>query len=321
MGEDINLKSRTQNVKFNKATPSKHSTLFRTSKAQLLASVKKLKSNEYTFIGMGDGWAGNGQASNAIFGSVLSAIRNLKKKPLFILHNGDAVFTGSDQEFKTGGTYSGVPVKSLLQLIKDPNKGVPDIPFFIVPGNHEHTGINGPLTNFRKYIGPAHFGINLPKIKTTIIGLNNSQQIGTDSNGQTIYGFAPGELAFLRNHLKKAQKNTLLTMHVAPRIGKWANPRYFQDPTSTFGNARGQLTRFLSTVRGKVPQVLMGHVHALDQLTFQGTKYTISGGAGAPLVKKGFLKGAPTPIFHMIEFTVKCGVIVKRRVIPVGDTA
>ncbi|NMO94297.1 hypothetical protein [Paenibacillus lemnae] len=65
----------------------------------------------------------------------------------------------------------------------------------------------------------------------------------------------------------------------------------------------------------------MGHVHALDQLTFQGTRYQLSGGAGAALVKKGFLKGAPTPIFHIIEFTVKNGVIVKRRVIPVGETA
>ncbi|WP_339308135.1 metallophosphoesterase [Paenibacillus sp. FSL R5-0519] len=314
------MKSKTQTAHVKRTTTSQR-TLFQTSKARLLAKVKKLKDNEYTFIGMGDGWAGNGQSSNAIFTSALSTISKLKRKPLFILHNGDAVFTGTDQEFKTGGTYSGVPVKSLLQMIQDPNRGVPDIPFFIVPGNHEHTGINGPLTNFRKYIGPTHFGIHLPKIKTTIIGLNNSQELNSNGSGQSVYGFAPGELAFLREQLKKAQKNTVVTMHVPPRIGKWANPRYFQDPTSTFGNTRGQLTRFLSSVRGKVSQVLVGHVHALDQLSYQGTRYQLSGGAGAPLVKKGFLKGAPTPIFHFIEFTVRNGVIVKRRVIPVGETA
>ncbi|NMO94296.1 metallophosphoesterase family protein [Paenibacillus lemnae] len=227
-------------------------TLFQTSKDRLLRNVGRLKSNEFTFIGMGDSWAGNGQSSNAIFTAALSAVRNLKKKPLFILHNGDAVFTGTVQEFKTGGTYSGVPVKSLLQMIQDRNKGVPDIPFFIVPGNHEHTGINGPLTNFRTYIGPTHFAIHLPKIKTSIIGLDNSQVIGSNGSGQSIYGFAPGELTFLENELKQAQKNTVLTMHVPPRIGKWGDPRYFKDPTSTFGNARGQLTRFLSAVRGKV---------------------------------------------------------------------
>jgi len=296
-------------------------TLFQTSKGQLLKNVRKLKRNEFTFIGMGDGWAGDGHTSNEIFGQALFAIRGLKNKPLFILHSGDAVFTGADQQFKTGGTYSGVPVKSLLQLIQDPNKGVPDIPFFIVPGNHEHTGINGPLTKFRQYIGPTHFAINLPKIKTTIIGLDNSQQLGTNANGQSIYGFAPGELTFLENQLKKAQKNAVVAMHVPPRVGKWSNPRYFQDPTSTFGNARGQLSRFLSTIRGKVPQALVGHVHALDRLNFRGTRFTLSGGAGAPLVKKGFLKGAPTPIFHIIEFTVKDGTIVKRHVIPVGETA
>ncbi|MDN4067812.1 metallophosphoesterase [Paenibacillus vini] len=270
---------------------------------------------------MGDSWAGNGQSSNAIFTAALSTISSLKNKPLFILHNGDAVFTGTEQEFKTGGTYSGVPIKSLLQMIQDPKKGVSDIPFFIVPGNHEHTGINGPLTNFRRYIGPTHFAIHLPRIKTSIIGLDNSQQLRPNPKGEPVYGFALGELAFLKNQLKKAQKNTVVTMHVPPRIGKWANPRYFQDPTSTFGNTGGQLTRFLSTIRGKVPQVLVGHVHALDRLVFQGTRYKLSGGAGAPLVKKGFLKGAPTPIFHVVEFTVKNGVIVKRRVIPVGETA
>ncbi|WP_163855120.1 metallophosphoesterase family protein [Paenibacillus elgii] len=296
-------------------------TLFQTSRARLLANVKKLKTNEFTFIGMGDSWAGDGQAANSIFGLALSAIRGLKKKPLFILHSGDAVFTGTEQEFKTGGTYSGVPVRSLLQLIQDPKNGVPDIPFFIVPGNHDHTGINGPLTKFRQFIGPTHFAINLPKIKTTIIGLDNSQQFGVDASGRPIYGFARGELTFLKKRLKSAQKNALVAMHVPPRIGKWANPRYFQDPSSTFGNTNGQLTRFLSAIRGKVPQVLVGHVHALDKLTFRGTRYVLSGGAGAPLVKKGFLKGAPTPIFHIIEFTVKNGTIVKRRVIPVGFTA
>ncbi|WP_438433694.1 metallophosphoesterase family protein [Gorillibacterium sp. sgz500922] len=302
-------------------TSATNPTLFETSKARLLAKVRKLKTNEYTFIGMGDSWAGDGQSSNAIFASAMSTIRALKQEPLFILHNGDAVFTGSEQEFKTGGTYSGVPVKSLLQLIQDPQKGVPDIPFFIVPGNHEHAGINGPLTNFRKFIGPTHFGIHLPKIKTTLIGLDNSQQLRLKENGQSVYGFAPGELTFLANQLKKAQKNTVVTMHVPPRIGKWANPNYFQDETSTFGNTRGQLSRFLSTVRGKVPQVLVGHVHALDHVCDQGTRYTLSGGTGAPLVKRGFLKGAPVPIFHIIEFTVKNGVIVKRRVIPIGETA
>lgn len=167
------------------------------------------------------------------------------------MHSGDAVFTGTTKEFKTGGTYTDkLPVKSLLQLILDPNRGVPDIPFFIVPGNHDQTGLNGPLTKFRTFIGPTRFGFSLPRIKTTIIGLNNIQQLGLDKNKQPIYGFPPTELAFLK---KK---------------------------------------------------------HAFDSLKFQGTHYVLSGGAGAPLVKQGFLKGTRTPIFHIVEFKVKNGVIV-----------
>ncbi|GEM_PF-2309906 len=304
-------------------TKGAEASLFRTSIKRLLRNVRTLKNpNEYTFVFMGDSWAGDGQTSNTIFGLALSAVRSLKRKPLFILHSGDSVFTGTVKEFKTGGTYTDkLPVKSLLQLIQDRKKGVPDIPFFVVPGNHDQNGINGPLTNFRTYVGPTRFGFNLPQIKTTIIGLNNIRQLGSDKNNQPIYGFPPTELSFLRRKLKVAQKNTLVLMHVPPRIGKWSNPNYFKDPESTFGNQNGQLTRFLSTIRGKVSHTLVGHVHAFDKLTYQGTRYVLSGGAGAPLVKQGFLKGTRTPIFHIVEFTVRNGIIVKRRVIPIGFTA
>jgi 3',5'-cyclic AMP phosphodiesterase CpdA len=199
----------------------------------------------------------------------------------FILHSGDSVFTGTVREFKTGGTYTDkLPVKSLLQLLQDPKKGLPDIPFFVVPGNHDQNGINGPLTNFRTYVGPTRFGFNLPGIQTTIIGLNNIRQLGSDKNNQPIFGFLPTELSFLRRKLKVAQKNTIVLMHVPPRIGKWSNPNYFKDQESTFGNQNGHLTRFFSTIRGKVRHTLVGHVHAYDKLTFQGTRYVLSGGAG-----------------------------------------
>ncbi len=298
-------------------------SLFQSSKTTLLRNVRNLKNpNEFTFVFMGDSWAGDGQASNSIFGLALSAVRSLKNKPLFILHSGDSVFTGTVKEFKTGGIYTDkVPVKSLLQLINDPQKGVPHIPFFIVPGNHDKTGINGPLTNFRNHIGPTRFGIHLPRIKTSIIGLNNVKQLGLDKKNEPIYGFPATELSYLKKELEHSQKNTMLLMHVPPRIGKWANPNYFQDPESTFGNTNDQLTRFLKEIRGKVSHVLLGHVHAIDTLMYQGTRYVISGGTGAPLVKEGILKGAPTPIFHIIEFKVRNGVIVSRRIIPIGDTA
>lgn len=301
----------------------KITSLFRTSVTQLRVRVQKLKNpNEYTFVFMGDSWTGDGQTSNIIFGLALSAIRNLRRKPLFTLHSGDAVFTGTEKEFSTGGVYTdNLPVKSFLQLVKDPENGIPNIPLFVTPGNHDRDSLNGPLNNFRKFIGPTHFRLNIPKIKTTIIALNNTEVLGRDQNNRIIYGFPPGELDFLQRALVNAQENTIVFMHVPPRIGKWANPEYFEDPSSTFGNANGQLTRFLNLIRGKVNLVLVGHVHALDTLKFQGTRFVLSGGAGAALVKAGFLKGAPTPIFHIMEFTVRNGKIVKLRIIPIGFTA
>ena len=301
------------------ASPS----LFCLSRKRLLENVRKLKNpKEFTFVVLGDSWAGDGHTSNDIFSLSVEAIRNMKKKPLFAIHTGDAVFTGTDQEFKTGGVYSGVPVQSFLQILQDKDKGIPDIPFFVVPGNHERTGINGPLAKFRQFIGPTRFSINIPKIKTTIIGLNNIQQFGRDKNNRIIYGFPPTELSFLKRSLTSAQNNTMVAMHVPPRVGKWANPNYFRDTSSTFGNQNGgQLTQFLKIIRGKVPHVFVGHVHAFDTLAFQGTRYVLTGGAGASLVKAGFLKGTRTPIFHIVEFTVRNGTVVRRRVIPVGFEA
>ncbi|MCY9661974.1 hypothetical protein P5G65_07115 [Paenibacillus chondroitinus] len=98
------IERKMVDVRFESRKKTTTASLFRTSRKILQNNLLKLRNtNEFTFVFMGDGWAGDGQTSNTIFGLALSAVRSLKR---------------TAKEFKTGGTYTDkVPVKSLLQLI------------------------------------------------------------------------------------------------------------------------------------------------------------------------------------------------------------
>lgn len=307
--------------------------LFEDSKALLFEKVRAIKNpSEFSFVVMGDSWAGDGETSNAILTEAFREAR--KHHPLFVLHTGDAVFSGTKEQFRTGRDYfTASPVepkhhvKSFLDLVDQyllkPNPaklGNEKIPIFVVPGNHEQNGFNGPLNNFVQLIGPTNFMINVPKLKFSLIGVKNFFRTGTGANTTTKYGFTQGELNLLRRFLSNRQKYTFLGMHAPPHAGKWANPNYFTEDESTF---RFGLRSFLNTIRGKVSKVFVGHVHAYDRETFQGIEYILSGGAGAPLVKLGFLSSkskVAKEAFHIVLITVKNGKITQR-FIPIGWTA
>ncbi|HJV46987.1 MAG TPA: metallophosphoesterase [Bacillota bacterium] len=307
--------------------------LYEESKAVLFEKAKAVKNpSEFSFVVMGDSWAGDGETSNAILTEAFREAR--KHHPLFILHSGDSVFTGTVEQFQTGRDYKTASpvekvhhVKSFRQLVDqyllrpDPNKvGKEKIPIFVVPGNHEENGFNGPFDNFVKLIGPTNFMLNIPRLKLSLIGMKNVFR--TQQNGMvtTKYGFTKGELELLRKYLRQRQKYTFLGMHTPPHAGKWSNPNYFTEAESTF---KIGLQSFLNTIKGKVSKVFVGHVHAYDRAIIQDIEYILSGGTGAPLVKLGFLSSkskVAKEAFHIVVITVKDGKI-SQRFIPIGWTA
>ncbi len=157
--------------------------LYEVSKALLFEKAIDIENpSAFTFVYMGDSWAGDGETSNAILTEAFLEAR--KHKPLFILHGGDAVFSGTVEQFETGRDYQTATgtkqVKSFRNLVDqylfnpDPVKvGTDKIPIFVVPGNHEQNGLNGPLDHFEELIGPKNFMINIPRLKLSIIGVKN----------------------------------------------------------------------------------------------------------------------------------------------------
>ena len=302
--------------------------LYEVSKALLFEKAIDIENpSAFTFVYMGDSWAGDGETSNAILTEAFLEAR--KHKPLFILHGGDAVFSGTVEQFETGRDYQTATgtkhVKSFRNLVDqylfnpDPVKvGTDKIPIFVVPGNHEQNGLNGPLDHFEELIGPKNFMINIPRLKLSIIGVKNLfRKQREDGTYETKYGFTKKELKKLKEYLSQRQKYTFLSMHVPPHAGKWANPDYFRDADATFTI---RLKGFLNTIKGKVSKVLVGHVHAYDQAIIEDTEYILSGGAGAPLIRPGFLSSKSKVAkeeFHIVVIKVKNGKISKR-VIPIG---
>ena len=142
---------------------------------------------------MGDGWTGDGQTSNTIFGLALSAVRSLKRKPLSILLTGIRSLRGRPKNLKREEP---IPTKFQWKVYFN----YFGIQRKVFPTSRFHSAWQsrsvwhyGPLSNFRTFIVPTRFGFNLPQIKTTIIGLNNVQLLGLDKNNQPIYRFPPLE--------------------------------------------------------------------------------------------------------------------------------
>lgn len=303
--------------------------LFEISESILIEKVKKLKNpSEFTFVYMGGSWAGDGESSNSI---LIEAFKEAQKhNPLFILHGGDAVFSGTREQILIGRDYvteTGTKhIQSFLELVDqylinpDPKITKNEIPLFVIPGNHDQDRQNGSLNNFTKYIGPVDFKLSNSRLKVSIIGVKNFFYVKKNGQIQMEYGFSINQLDTLHELLKDTHKYTFLGMHAPPRAGKWADPNYFPERESTFTTG---LSSFLEAVKGKVSRVLVSHIHAYDQTIIQGIPYILSGGTGAPLVKYGFLSSkskVAKEIFHIIVIKVKNGKIT-HRAIPVGWTA
>jgi hypothetical protein len=94
--------------------------LYEVSKTLLFEKAKKIKNpSEFSFVYMGDSWAGDGETSNAILTETFLEAR--KHNPLFIMHGGDAVFSGTVEQFQSGRNYQTATgqhhVKSFRELV------------------------------------------------------------------------------------------------------------------------------------------------------------------------------------------------------------
>lgn len=216
-------------------------TLHERSAAQLKVAEQTASPADYSFVVLGDSRAGD-----QVFKKALKMARSFR--PLFILHGGDYSERGGEEE-----------TRRFLSLV---SWSVPDIPLFVVRGNHEK---NQEL--FARLIGPLNFTVASERLGLTLVAVDNSENV-----------LKATELAYLRSQLSAAAGTRFVAMHVPPQTERWNR--------HTFSQGANDLKRILAKER--VQGAFFFHVHSYDRSEFGGVPAFISGGAGAQLSSLGF---------------------------------
>jgi hypothetical protein len=220
-------------------------TLYEQSWRKLESRLAEIQKEPYTFVVMGDS-----RDNDEVFVKcLLSAARY---HPLFILHMGDAVSTGSKAQF--------LHFLALLQ------QTLPDMPVFVAAGNHEQTNRDTSDKGkalFQQLIGPLDYVLDLPGINARFIVLDNSSNSLTSK-----------QIDYLKNQLSMEHLLKFVFMHIPPQTHKWID-------SHTFTKGADAFLQTISTQSNA--GVFYGHYHLYDEDTLSGTRHIITGGAGAPL--------------------------------------
>lgn len=231
-------------------------TLYDRSLQKMERNAQNASPQDFTFVVLGDN-----RENDEIFRKSLWLATTFK--PLFILHEGDFSSHGSRKE-----------VDHFLAMVQ---ATVPDIPLFIVPGNHEQK------LPFKEKIGPLDFVIDVPRLGLKVVAVDNSD-----------YMLNAAQLGYLKNQLATMRKFTFVTMHVPPATKRWN--------WHTFSQGAPDLIALLA--EKKVTAAFYGHIHLYDRDDIKGVPHIISGGAGAPLIRFGF---PGDPSYHIVVVRVKDG--------------
>lgn len=225
----------------NICIPAEIPTLFSESMKALESRFKTADANKWSFVFMGDN-----RGNDRKFKEILQRVKDIN--PLFILHGGDIVESGTDPE-----------LSHFLDMVKSV-KELP--PLFVVRGNHE---ANADL--FEKMIGPRSFVIDSQKLGLRLVAVDNSN-----------YALSERELSFLSINLDHKRQNQIVSMHIPPKTDRW--------PRHSFDKGKNELFKLMSD--RNVRMGLFAHIHLFDKEMIKEIPYIISGGAGAQLSWFGY---------------------------------
>jgi 3',5'-cyclic-AMP phosphodiesterase len=245
-------------VALTTVTDALSATLYESSVQKLQARTAGVPPREFSFVVMGDS-----RDNEPVFRKALSLAKSLS--PLFILHGGDYSATGSGKE-----------TARFLEILREE---VPEIPFFVVLGNHEQRRL------FQQEVALPDFTVDIPGLDFRLVAVDNSGN-----------ALGAAKLDYLGQQLDGARRLTFVAMHVPPQTGRW-NWHVFRDGAD-------ELIRLLG--ERKVTMAFYSHVHLFDRDVVNGVSSIITGGAGAPLVRNGFPGAA---VHHLVLVTVKNGKV------------
>jgi 3',5'-cyclic-AMP phosphodiesterase len=261
-------------ILFSLAWPleGRSSTLYQQSLRKLETKIQRTSPDNYTFVVLGDS-----RDNEEVFKKSLTLAKSFN--PLFILHDGDTVFTGTENRFN-----------HFLGMVKEV---APDVPFFVVMGNHDLThnikSAEGKFL-FQKKIAPLNYTLDLARLNLRVVALDNS-----------LYRLTSEQLQYLRQQLTPGRKYNFVAMHVPPKIQRWNN-------NHSFSEGADGLVQILT--ERKVTTAFSGHIHLYDEMIVGKTKYIITAGAGAPLKNAGYGE----PVYHIVVVDVKNGSVSTKMV-------
>jgi 3',5'-cyclic-AMP phosphodiesterase len=231
-------------------------SLYERSLEKLQVGIEYVSPADFTFVVLGDS-----RENDSIFMKALALAKTYN--PLFILHGGDYSSKGSDKE-----------TDHFLALLND---SVPDVPFFVVMGNHENRKV------FAKKIGPTNFSLDSARLKLRVIAVDNAS-----------YVLKMAELDYLKSQLAAKRENTFVAMHIPPKTEMWS--------WHSFSDGAVELENVLA--ENGVKAAFYFHVHLYARDVIRGVPSIITAGAGAPLVSFGF---PGEPVYHIVVVRVKNG--------------
>jgi 3',5'-cyclic AMP phosphodiesterase CpdA len=243
------------------------STLYERSLNKFQENVEQLSDRDFVFVVLGDSRDNDRILKKSL---VMAATFN----PLFILHTGDLSNRGSKKE-----------LEHFLEIVQTT---IPDIPLFVVAGNHEI--VKGSKNIFKQIIGPLDYVLDSAKLNIRVIVLDNADYI-----------LKPQQLDYLRQQLSSKRSLNFVTIHIPPKTKRWT--------WHSFKEGSADFMQILSDK--KVTMAFCGHIHQFDEDEIKGVKYIITGGAGAPL-NRWFFPG--DPVYHIIVVKVKNGTVSYDRV-------
>jgi 3',5'-cyclic-AMP phosphodiesterase len=238
-------------------------SLYERSLEKLQVGIEHVSPADFTFVVLGDS-----RDNDSIFKKALALARIYN--PLFILHGGDYSDKGSDKE-----------TDHFLALVND---SVPDVPFFVVFGNHENRKV------FAKKVGPFNFSLDSARLKLRVIAVDNAS-----------YVLKISELDYLKSQLTTKRENTFVAMHIPPKTERWN--------WHTFSNGAAELENALAENGVKAAFYFHIHLYARDEI--KGVPSIIAAGAGAPLVTFGF---PGEPVYHIVVVRVENGTVTTKMV-------
>jgi Icc protein len=247
---------------------SHSSTLYERSLQKLEKNLQHVSPDEFIFVVIGDS-----RDNDDMFKKNLAEAAKLR--PLFILHGGDIVNTGTERKFNR-----------FLDIVETT---IPDTPIFVVMGNHELTynmKSEGGKKLFQEKIGPPNYALDMKKLGMKIVGLDNS-----------LNKLTPYQLKYLEENLSSVRKYKFVIMHAPPETQKWKHNHCFSEGAE-------RLMQIMS--EKKVTVAFFSHLHLYAQDEIKGVRYIITGGAAAPLHTK---VAFGEPVYHFIVVRVKNGKV------------